>query len=110
MPNKSLKLDRIFWALGDPTRLLIIEHLAHGPASVSELAQPFDMALPTFMQHLGVLEDCKLIRTKKTGRVRMCSLNKKRLKQIETWLDLQQQIWQQRLQALDKFLENDNEQ
>ena len=68
MPNQEL--TRVFHALADPTRPAVLERLTRGPAAVSELARPFKMALPSFAQHLGVLEDCGLVRSRKQGRVR----------------------------------------
>ena len=70
MPNQSAQINRVFQALADPTRRAVIERLCSGPAAMSELAQPFDMALPSFSQHLAVLESCGLVRSTKTGRVR----------------------------------------
>lgn len=105
MANYSPTLDRIFWALGDPTRFAIVESLARQSASVSELAKPFKMALPTFMQHIGVLEACELITTKKQGRVRTCTLNNKKIAEVDAWFLAQQAIWGSRLDALEKLLE-----
>lgn len=105
MTNYSPTLDRVFWALGDPTRFAIVESLARQSSSVSELAKPFNMALPTFLQHISVLEFCELITTKKVGRVRTCSLNNKKIEEVDAWLVTQQQIWAARFDALDKLLE-----
>lgn len=107
MANYSPPLDRVFWALGDPTRFAIIEQLARRSASVSELAKPFKMALPTFLKHIGVLEDCELITTQKQGRVRTCTLNNKKIAEVDAWVVAQQQIWGARLDALDKLLEDE---
>tara|TARA_R110002072_G_scaffold46082_1_gene127855 strand:+ start:31746 stop:32072 length:327 start_codon:yes stop_codon:yes gene_type:complete len=106
MANQSISLDRVFWALGDPTRFAIVEHLSQGSLSVSELAKPFSMALPTFLQHLGVLEKYGLVSTKKVGRVRTCTLNAERVDQARTWLEIQEKQWTNRLDALDKLLED----
>jgi DNA-binding transcriptional ArsR family regulator len=106
MTNYSMSLDRVFWALGDPTRFAIVEHLSQGSSSVSELAEPFQMALPTFLQHLGVLEKHGLVTTKKVGRVRTCTLNAARIDQARRWLEIQEKQWAVRLDALDKLLEN----
>ncbi len=107
MPNYQASLDRVFWALGDPTRFAIVEQLARQPASVSDLARPFNLSLPTFMQHLGVLEECGLVTSEKTGRVRMCSLNKNKLEEVDAWISAQKRLWTTRFDALDKLLEND---
>jgi DNA-binding transcriptional ArsR family regulator len=105
MTNQSLPLDRVFWALGDPTRFAIIERLAEKPSSVSDLAKPFAMALPTFLQHLKVLEKHGLVTTKKMGRVRSCALNGAKIDEMRSWLDIQEKQWAVRLNALDKLLE-----
>ena len=102
MPNQQL--TRVFQALTDPTRRAVLERLTRGPAAVSELAQPFKMALPSFVQHLGVLEDCGLVRSKKEGRVRTYTLAPQPLKAAEHWLSTQRAHWERRLDALDEFL------
>jgi DNA-binding transcriptional ArsR family regulator len=102
VPNQQL--TRVFQALTDPTRRAVLERLTRGPAAVSELAQPFKMALPSFVQHLGVLEDCGLVRSKKQGRVRTCTLAPQPLKAAEHWLSAQRGHWERRLDALDEFL------
>ena len=92
----STKIDAGFAALSDPTRRAIIEQLARGPASVSVLAAPFDMALPSFMRHLGVLENSGLVRSEKTGRVRTCHLEATALLEVQGWLAWQCEVWEQR--------------
>ena len=91
------QIDRSFSALTDPTRRAVIERLVRGPASVTELAEPHDMALPTFMRHLGVLETCGLIRSVKKGRVRTCHIEPAPLLQIQGWLEWQRRAWEARL-------------
>jgi DNA-binding transcriptional ArsR family regulator len=108
MPNQEL--TRVFHALGDPTRRAVLERLTRGPAAVSELAQPFKMALPSFVQHLGVLEDCGLVRSKKQGRVRTYTLVPQPLTAAEHWLSAQRVLWERRLDSLDNFLETLKEQ
>ena len=105
MPNQSVPLDRVFQALADPTRRAVVERLTRGPAAVSELAAPFRMALPSFVQHLDVLQACGLVRSKKQGRVRTCSLVPQRLQAAEDWLSRQRAHWERRLDSLDDFLE-----
>lgn len=105
MPNQNVPLDRVFWALGDPTRFAIVERLAHKSASVSDLAEPFDMALPTFLQHLKILEKHELVNTKKTGRVRTCTLNGVKIDEVRSWLEVQEKQWAIRLNALQELLE-----
>lgn len=103
MPNQELV--RVFQALSDPTRMAVLERLTHGPAAVSELARPFDMALPSFVQHLGVLETCGLVQSKKAGRVRTYTLAPQTLRVAEDWLSRQRALWERRLDALDDFLQ-----
>jgi DNA-binding transcriptional ArsR family regulator len=103
VPNQQ-RLTRVFQALSDPTRRAVLERLTRGAAPVSELARPFKMALPSFVQHLAVLEDCGLVRSRKRGRVRTCRLAPTPLKAAEQWLAAQRALWQRRLDALDDFL------
>jgi DNA-binding transcriptional ArsR family regulator len=104
MPNHSAARERIFRALGDATRLAVIERLSRGPTSMTELAKPFDMALPSFSQHLDVLTDCGLVRSKKEGRVRTFTLNVTTLRAAEHWLSKQRAEWERRLDRLDDYL------
>ncbi len=97
-------LDRTFHALADPTRRAVIERLGRGPASVSELAEPFAMALPSFLQHVTVLEKSGLIRTAKRGRTRTCELVREPLTEMSDWLDRQRTLWTRRLDQLDNYL------
>jgi DNA-binding transcriptional ArsR family regulator len=97
-------IDDVFRALADPTRRRVLERLSAGPASVSDLAQPFAMALPSFVQHLGVLEESGLVRSEKRGRVRIYQLEAKRMKQAEDWLARQRAHWERRLDQLDAYL------
>ena len=97
-------VDPIFRALADPTRRHVLERLSRSPASVSELAAPFDMALPSFLQHLRILEDSGLVRSNKTGRVRTYKLAPKRLTAAEDWLSRQRSLWERRLDQLDSYL------
>lgn len=93
----------MFQALADPTRRAVIERLARGPAPMTELARPFTMALPSFSQHLDVLEDCGLIRSRKIGRVRTYRLAPSRLRKAEHWMVRQRSQWEQRLNQLDSY-------
>jgi DNA-binding transcriptional ArsR family regulator len=106
MPNQSEQLNRIFQALAHPTRRAVLERLSSGPAPVSELAQPFKMALPSFSQHLDVLENCGLVRSRKKGRVRTYQLAPQPLKVAEHWMVRQRAIWERRLDQLDDYLED----
>jgi DNA-binding transcriptional ArsR family regulator len=104
MPNAVEPIDSVFRALSDPTRRHVLERLSRSPASVSELAAPFDIALPSFVQHLTVLEGCGLVRSKKMGRVRTYRLVPKRLRLAENWLVRQRDLWERRLDQLDEYL------
>jgi DNA-binding transcriptional ArsR family regulator len=106
MPNKATQLDRVFRALGDPTRRAVVGQLSRGPAPVSELAQPFDMALPSFIQHLAVLEGCGLVRSRKSGRVRTFQLVPQPLEAAEHWMVEQRALWERRLDQLDNYLKD----
>lgn len=97
-------LDLTFRALADPTRRAVLQALGRGPASVSELAKPFRMALPSFLQHLKVLEESGLVDTRKVGRVRTCSLKPEPLAAAQTWLDAQRTLWTRRLDQMDALL------
>ena len=97
-------IDSIFKALSDPTRRRVLERLSRSAASVSELAEPFDMALPSFVQHLRVLEDSGLVSSTKTGRVRTYKLDAAQLHTAEDWLARQRSLWERRLDQLDAYL------
>ncbi|MEO1100839.1 MAG: metalloregulator ArsR/SmtB family transcription factor [Pseudomonadota bacterium] len=104
MPNQETTLNDVFHALADSTRRAVIQRLGEGPASVKDLAEPFDMALPSFMQHLRVLEDGGLIRSKKEGRIRTCEIRTKELSKVELWFADQRALWDERLDRLDAYL------
>ncbi len=103
------QLHRRFNALGDATRLAVVTRLLQGPASVSELAIPFAMALPPFMKHLGVLEGAGLIRTDKRGRVRTCFVQPAALDEIDTWFHDRRSLWRGRLDRLDRILKEEGD-
>ena len=104
MPNNE-SIDQTFVALSDPTRRAVIEKLCEGSATVSELAGPFDMALPSFTQHLGVLETAGLIVSRREGRSRVCSLNPSALEHAESWMASQRKQWESRLDRFEAHLE-----
>jgi len=106
MPNQSVQLNRVFQALADPTRRAVLERLNVSPTSLSELAGPFDMALPSLSQHLGVLEKCGLVRSRKAGRVRTYRLAPQPMRSAEQWIVSQRAIWESRLGQLDDFLKD----
>jgi DNA-binding transcriptional ArsR family regulator len=96
--------DAVFKALADPTRRSLIERLVSGPATTSELAQPFTMALPSLLQHLAVLERANLITSTKDGRTRTYRLSPAGLDHAQGWLADQRRRWESRLDRLDEFL------
>jgi len=105
MPKEpAATVEVLFRALGDPTRRAVVERLSAGPAAMSVLARGFDMALPSFAQHLGVLERCGLVRSEKRGRVRTYRLAPQALEAGERWLSGQRSRWEHRLDQLDAFL------
>ena len=104
MPNQQLALNEVFSALSDPTRRAVLVKLGRGSAPVSDLAKPFDMALPSFTQHLRVLEECGLVRSKKQGRKRIYGLVPRKFRVAEQWLEKQHAVWEQRLDGLDAYL------
>ncbi|MEM7120173.1 MAG: metalloregulator ArsR/SmtB family transcription factor [Pseudomonadota bacterium] len=104
MPNYQADLDTVFHALADPTRRAVLNQLSRGPQAVSQLAEPFDMALPSFLQHLKVLEESGLVRSEKTGRVRTCAMDAKNLSAAEAWIAEQRAIWEGRLDRLEDYL------
>lgn len=104
MANYQDDLNNTFHALADPTRRRVLERLSQGPASVTELAEPFDMALPSFLQHLKVLEQCHLVRSVKNGRIRTFQIEPQQMQSAQHWLHAQLEIWQRRLDQLDNYL------
>lgn len=97
-------VDRVFRALSDTTRRSVLEKLSVRPASVSELAAPFDMALPSFIGHLKVLEESGLVRSYKRGRIRTYEIAPEQIKLAEDWLGEQRRLWERRLDRLDAYL------
>ena len=109
MAQYQTQLDGIFQALADPTRRAVVGKLGRGPASVGELKAPFDMALPSFMKHIHMLEESGLIHTRKTGRVRTCAIDRERLAAVDSWLGEQKAIWEGRTDRLEQFVTQDKE-
>ncbi|MDC0012600.1 metalloregulator ArsR/SmtB family transcription factor [Octadecabacter sp.] len=101
-------LDTALAALSDPTRRAVVERLARGPATVTALAAPHDIALPTFMRHLKVLESAGLVRSAKKGRVRTCQIEPAPLMEIQGWLEWQRRVWDNRLDKLAALAEGTN--
>jgi DNA-binding transcriptional ArsR family regulator len=106
MPNQPKQIDRVFQALGDPTRREVVKRLCRGPVPVTELASGFKMALPSFTQHLGVLERSGLVRSSKKGRVRTYFLEPGPLEKVENWISKRRSVWEKRLDQLDSYLLN----
>jgi len=106
MLNQSESLDHLFHALADPSRRAVVERLSRGPASVSELAQPLAMSLPSVVQHLQVLEASGLITTQKVGRVRTCSMAPEALGAAERWIRERRAIWENRFDRLEDYLKD----
>jgi len=104
MPKQSYAVESTFSALSDPTRLAVVQRLCKGPATVSQLAGPFSMALPSFVQHLNVLERAGLLVSRKEGRVRTCQLNPVALGQAENWLASHRRQWENRLDRLEAHI------
>jgi DNA-binding transcriptional ArsR family regulator len=109
MLNQTV-LDRVFQALADPARRIMMERLARGPASVSELAQPLAMSLPAVLQHLQVLETSGLVRSVKVGRVRTCRIQPSALRTAETWITRRRAGWERRLDRLGDLLATEDNQ
>jgi len=104
MPKQIDQLNQVFRALSDPTRRAVLKRLSRGPVPTLELARPFGMALPSFTQHLGMLEDCGLVKSRKTGRVRTYALAPGPLRAAESWMSNQRKLWECRLDQLDEYL------
>ena len=98
--------DQVFHALSNPTRRKVIEQLSVGPATVSELAEPFDMKLPSFVQHLSILEESRLVKSKKRGRVRTYELMPDRIRVVEQWLAERRELWESRLDRFDDYVKH----
>jgi DNA-binding transcriptional ArsR family regulator len=102
--NQVADLDRVFQALADPGRRLMLDRLSQGPASVSELGRPLAMSLAAVVQHVQVLEASGLVRSQKTGRTRTCSLNPPVFRSAETWIAERRGLWERRLDRLGDYL------
>ena len=101
---QSAVADEVFHALANPTRRRVLERLSVGPASVSELAAPFDMQLPSFVQHLSILEQSRLVRSRKRGRVRTYEIAPERFEVVEDWLTARRRLWEARLDRFDQYV------
>lgn len=104
MAKHDPHLDLLFHALSDPTRRMMLNRLAKGPAPVTELAGPTGLKLPTILRHLSVLQDAGLVATQKDGRVRSCAFQPKAMQPMTDWLDDQRKVWEARLDRLDDYV------
>jgi|ERR1051326_3547562 DNA-binding transcriptional ArsR family regulator len=109
MPAQRASIDRVFHALGDPTRRAIIKKLSEGPASVSRLAKPLDITVAAVVQHLQILEESGLVHTEKAGRVRTCRIETRGLSVAERWIDDLRSTWERRLDRLGDLLAESDE-
>jgi DNA-binding transcriptional ArsR family regulator len=104
MLDQATDLDRVFQALADPGRRLMVERLSLGPASVSELGRPLAMSLAAVVQHVQVLEASGLVRSRKIGRTRTCAINPAVLQSAESWISERRSLWERRLDRLGDYL------
>jgi DNA-binding transcriptional ArsR family regulator len=107
--RKKPDIDRIFQALGDPSRRAIMERLSQGPISVSRLAEPLEITLAAVVQHLQVLEESGLVKTEKAGRVRTCRIEPDGLRAAEAWIRDRRSLWERGLDQLGELLEGPEE-
>lgn len=106
MAKLDPQLDLLFHALSDPTRRMMLNRLARGPATVTELAGPSGFKLPTILRHLSVLEEAGLVATQKDGRVRSCAFQPQAMRPMTDWLEDQRKLWEARLDRLDDYVTN----
>jgi DNA-binding transcriptional ArsR family regulator len=106
---QSQVLDRTFSALSDPTRRDILERLSAGPASISQLAEPIGISLPGVMKHVRILEEAKLVTTEKHGRTRECRIAPGDMDEVTDWIEHYRRTWEQRLDRLEAYLEQQKE-
>jgi DNA-binding transcriptional ArsR family regulator len=103
----EVKVERVFHALGDPTRRAIVEMLSGRPHSVSKLAAPLNITLTAVVQHLQVLEEARLVRTEKLGRVRTCRIESAGFSALERWIGEHRSMWERRLDRLGDVLDEE---
>lgn len=102
--QQSVAADDVFLALSNATRRQILEQLSSGPATVSELAAPFEMKLPSFVQHLSLLERCRLVTSTKQGRVRTYEIAPEQFGVAEDWLAKRRRLWESRFDRFDNYV------
>lgn len=109
MKRPLVDIDRLFHALGDPTRRAILDRLTSGPMSVSRLAEPLSVTLTAVVQHLQILQEAKLVHTEKLGRVRTCRIEAHGFRALEQWIRDHRTAWERKLDHLGAFLADENE-
>ncbi len=109
MPTPDPKIDRLFHALGDPTRRAILDHLTSGPMSVSRLADPLGVTLTAVAQHLQILEEVGLVHTEKLGRVRTCRIEAAGFRPLEQWIRDHRTAWERKLDRLSELLAEEDQ-
>ncbi len=109
IPRQKVNIDRVFHALGDPTRRIIVEKLSDRPLSVSLLAKPLAMTLAAVIQHLEILEKSGLVQTEKVGRIRTCRIEPTGLSVMEKWVNDRRQLWETRFDRLGELLAEPDE-
>ena len=107
MPPARVRIDRVFHALGDPTRRAILERLSHRAVSVSQLAAPLGLTLAAIVQHVQVLEESGLVVSEKAGRVRTCRMEPRGLAVAEQWIADRRSMWERKLDRLGKLLDEE---
>ncbi len=109
MPALDVQIDKVFHALGDPTRRAIVERVSQGPISVSKLVEPLGISLAAVMQHLQILEDSGLLLSEKVGRVRTCQIELRGFSLAEKWIGARRSMWERRLDKLGDLLAEDDD-
>ena len=109
MPRQQPQIDRLFHALGDPTRRAILDLLSRGPISVTRLAEPLGVTLTAVGQHLQILEESDLVRTEKTGRVRTCRIEPAGFDRLDKWITEHRSHWELSLDRLGELLAEEDE-
>lgn len=107
MPDRAIDIDRVFHALGDPTRRAIVEMLSKGPSSVTRLATPLGITLTAVVQHLQILQESGLVHTEKIGRVRTCRLDVPGFSVLQRWMEDRRSAWERRLDRLGEMLDSE---
>jgi DNA-binding transcriptional ArsR family regulator len=107
--NREINIDRLFHALGDPTRRAMLDRLSQGPVSVSALAAPLGITLTAVAQHLQILEECGLARTEKLGRVRTCRIESAGFNALEQWIRNHRTVWERKLDRLGALLDEEDQ-